>query len=518
MGVASGSLVAIVCREYLFSSSSLGVEVLAVLGSGLTGWLAALICAAVATRLRRSGASSSLRAGGTLAPAIGAAVVILGFFVLSWLVPSMLLASRAEGSHRPLAALSGLGVFLVQGGPLLTLCLKRPERFLGEAQPTTFLRTCLVAAVGLFGLGVGVALARSVLFEQAGVRTLLTGLVAAGATTAGLLLFQSPLERWKLPASVAAWVVAVGILSNVSFATTDVLFEKLYPGEPLARGERLAHVFENSRGVVTITSGGVVRSNGLYQGMTNVSPLQHLDKNRTRRAYLIPSIVSPPRRILMIGLGTGTWTWILANHPEVESITVVENDKAFRSVVENTGATSPLLTNPKVSILEGSVESILAKMSGPFDVIIQDRIAYRRPGPSPLLTKEHFESLLAKLSDTGAVYLNADSNPRIEATIASVFPHVLRYHEMIFGAKQDFTIRGYHWMEQLESWTLDGRRVLPLRGAEEAAHAIVMERSWLTGFAWERDEALRKRVAGEKVLTKKSTPVPLAWKLLFATE
>lgn len=349
-----------------------------------------------------------------------------------------------------------------------------------------------------------------------------TRLLTVCLTVVGLLHAALPLAGlrwtgWTRPLLAAALVLLLGGIANESFARADRVFERLLPAEELESGERFARTFENEFGLLTVTPEGIVYLNGIYQGAHATSPHPHLDESRSRRAYLVPSIVESPKKLLFIGLGGGAWVQILAHHLEVESIVVLEENPALVSAVRNSGNVASALTNPKVRLVVGPFFESLTDLKGPFDVIIQDRVGFRIPGPSQFNSREHLASLASKLDEGGALYVNANDEPSVQRALADVLPNVLRYQDMIFASSTPFVIRGYHWMDQLENWKIDGRFVLPRETAEQNAHEIVMERSWRTGFAWEKNEPLRERVAGATPLERSTVGPNWTWRLLFRT-
>ena len=64
----------------------------------------------------------------------------------------------------------------------------------------------------------------------------------------------------------------------------------------------------------------VVFGNGMYDGRFNTD-LVH-DSNGIVRPYALSLFHPAPRDVLMIGLATGSWAQVLANDPDVASLTV----------------------------------------------------------------------------------------------------------------------------------------------------------------------------------------------------
>src|SRR5690606_34602417 len=149
--------------------------------------------------------------------------------------------------------------------------------------------------------------------------------------------------------------------------------------------------------------------------------------------------------VLLLGLGSGAWAQIFAHHPDIESVTVLENNPAFLFLAKNSGAVASIFKNPQVKVRVGNVERLLAE-AGSFDVIVQDQIAFRSPPPTRYLTVDHLKNLREHLTKNGAVYVNTHEIPEAEKAVLEVFPHALKYQDMLFGSLVTLGMRGYHWM------------------------------------------------------------------------
>jgi spermidine synthase len=82
------------------------------------------------------------------------------------------------------------------------------------------------------------------------------------------------------------------------------------------------HVVENRNGVIGVTQDGAVFGGGVYDGYFNVDPIN--DSNLVVRAYALNAFCPLPKRVLVIGLATGSWAQIFANQPQLEQLDAVE--------------------------------------------------------------------------------------------------------------------------------------------------------------------------------------------------
>ena len=66
---------------------------------------------------------------------------------------------------------------------------------------------------------------------------------------------------------------------------------------------------------------------GVYDGHFLIDP-EH-DSNFIIRALALSAMHPHPRRILVIGLASGSWAQVLVNHPEAESMDIVEINPGY---------------------------------------------------------------------------------------------------------------------------------------------------------------------------------------------
>jgi spermidine synthase len=119
-----------------------------------------------------------------------------------------------------------------------------------------------------------------------------------------------------------------------------------------------------------------------------------------RRAFRFVSRSNEPKRILMLGLGTGSALPEFRRRLPNASITAVEWDpvmiELFRSV----------RPHEHVEIIEGDAQVILANMDRQFDVILVDLFKGKEPAPC-LFKAETIANIRRALADDGECIVNA---------------------------------------------------------------------------------------------------------------
>src|SRR5436305_2648865 len=96
-----------------------------------------------------------------------------------------------------------------------------------------------------------------------------------------------------------------------------------------------------------------------------------------------------PREVLMIGLSTGAWAQVIANHPQVEKLTIVEINPGYLRLIQKYPAVRNLLTNPKVNIvIDDGRRWLVRNQQTKFDVVVSNTTFHWRAHISELLSKE----------------------------------------------------------------------------------------------------------------------------------
>jgi spermidine synthase len=148
---------------------------------------------------------------------------------------------------------------------------------------------------------------------------------------------------------------------------------------------------------------------------------------------LLAALLHPnPRRVLVIGLGTGSTAGWLAQVPSVERVDVVELEPA---IVRVAAACAPVnhdvLADPKVHVVIGDGREFLLAASAVYDVIFSEPSSLSRAGIASLFTREFYDAAARRLTDDGifAQWLQTyEIGPptvrTVYATLGAVFPSI----------------------------------------------------------------------------------------------
>jgi spermidine synthase len=333
----------------------------------------------------------------------------------------------------------------------------------------------LVYVSNILGSTLGSLLIGFVLMQRFGLREVSQGLgMAAVLTGGGVLLFcrgkVGRLPAWMPAATLAALIV---VLAASWFYSR--LFERLLFGPAPAGAMPLAQTVENRNGVINVLQNGAVFGGGVYDGYFNIDPFT--DVNLVVRAYALSAFHPAPKRMLMIGLSSGSWGQIFANHPQLESFDIVEINPGYLKLITQYPVVRSLLENPKVHVyVDDGRRWLLGHPGAHYDVIVQNTSFYWRDHSSNLLSVDYLKIVQPHLNPGGVYYYNTTSSDDVVATGLHVYPHGLRVFNFLAVSDSPIQVDKEHWIAILRQYKIDGRRVFdPNRPESDATLASYMK-------------------------------------------
>ncbi|MFH1469476.1 MAG: fused MFS/spermidine synthase [Pseudomonadota bacterium] len=439
-------------------------------GSLLLGGLD-LCVAAVAWRLGPGGAvappPAAARAPGRVAPSLWALAALTGFaglaLELAWtrlaaplLVPHLgpgeqafacvlaaVLAGIGLGSllgcrhgQRAGGLLAALQAALVMGcvlvlepvrtalfGPALRPWLEGalplvPALFLGATFPL-LARELLASGEDERGLGrlyavntagavLGSLLTGFLLIPGLGAQRWLLLLAGLAATTALIGLWRAGWRRTALaalPALAAALSIALPRVPAVAGVRVLTAGEHVIAAQEGRQATAMA--LEDTRGERILLTGG----HRIFEGRC-----AEVD-DHARRALAPASLHPEPRRVLLIGLGTGATAAAMLQVPSLEALSVVELDERQRDLLPHFGH-EDLLQDPRFSLLAGDGRQHLRTHPERWDLIVVD--AYGPETTPAFYTGDFFHEAGERLAPGGLVFVKLiPSDLPDQATLAA---------------------------------------------------------------------------------------------------
>jgi spermidine synthase len=210
--------------------------------------------------------------------------------------------------------------------------------------------------------------------------------------------------------------------------------------------------------VIAVSSTGIVYGGGAYDGRFNID-LVH-DTNGIFRAFAILGLHPKPKNVLVIGLSSGSWAQILANDPDVESMTVVEINPGYLPLIRQHSEVESLLQNPKVHVvIDDGRRWLVGHPDRHFDFILMNTTFNWRANVSNLLSTEFLKLIRAHLNPGGIEYYNTTDSGEAQATGAAVFPYALRISNFLAVSDSPIRLDKERWKAALSSYKIDGRMV-----------------------------------------------------------
>jgi spermidine synthase len=346
--------------------------------------------------------------------------------------------------------------------PLLSHVAVLPDSRAGARLSYLYLANILGSVTGSLGTGF-------VLMEYLGIETIAQVLMVAGLALALVVVLSLhrtgvPLRRWGVvAAAVVLAVLAVPLVTRPLFADG---YERMLYQRNFGTEARVVDTIENRHGIINVTSDNVVYGGGMYDGRAIVSLAD--DVNILERPFSLSLIHPDPREILMIGLGSGSWTQVLASHPQLEKLTILEINPGYLSLIAKHAEVASILRSPKVHIVIDDARRWLNRHDEKFDAIVQNTTFYFRANVTNLLSEEYLRLLLAHLKPGGVAMYNTVWSDRAQRTACVVPPHGLRIQSMMAIANEAPVLDRDRWESVVRAYRIDGEPVLDLTKPQHA--------------------------------------------------
>lgn len=346
--------------------------------------------------------------------------------------------------------------------PLLCHYGVRPDSRAGAG--LSYLYLC-----NILGSAAGSLLTGFVLMDLLSTAAINLLLAVAGVTLALVLALLARGRR--MPVQLGA----CGVVALVCVAVTGVGFDRFYERlqwKETYSGEAFTDVVENRHGVITVTQGGAVYGGGMYDGVFNVNLMD--DSNMIVRAFSVGAFHKSPRRVLMIGLASGSWAQVMAHHPAVEHMTIVEINPGYLQLIPEHPEVSSLLENPKVEIvIDDGRRWLNRNPDARFDAIVMNTSFHWRAHMSNLLSVEFLQLMRGHLAQGGVALYNTTGSDQVQRTACVVFPHVVRVINNVIVSDTPLMPDKDQWRELLLGYRIDGR---PVVDTSRTDHMAELER------------------------------------------
>ena len=399
----------------------------------------------------RDGPSDQARRLATIAWFILAGNIV-GFLT----IPVLALATASRSMHWgwTLLLASGAAAALGTTFPLIS-------HFSIPADQRTGARLGYVYLANIVGAATGSLLTGFVLLEVWTPQQISVFLILLGCLASAIILFLGH----RLIPSIAKRIAGVIIIAIIAVSGADTLFERLYERlldkEQTGRGTRIEHINENRSGVITVDDRDRVFGGGAYDGVFSVDLVE--DRNGIIRPFALSALHAAPRTVLMVGLGSGSWSQVVAHNPDVQKMTIVEINPGYYELSSRNEVTRSLASNPKVeAIIDDARRWLRANPDTRFDAIIANTAFHWRAYATNVLSVEFLELIRRHLNPGGVYYFNSTWSDEAMKTAATIFPYAIRVQNMIAVSEEEIQPDVARWRDVLTNYKIDGKAVLEL--------------------------------------------------------
>jgi spermidine synthase len=314
----------------------------------------------------------------------------------------------------------------------------------------------LVYVANIIGSTLGSLVVGFVMLQYLGLRAVSLSLASLAAIGGSLVLGKATRKARKPFRSVAVATLVAGLAIAGAAWSYEGIFEKLIYGPARAETGPFAHVVENRNGVIAVTQKGAVLGNGVYDGFFNTDPANN--ENLIQRAYALSFFHPAPKRLLVIGLSSGSWAQILIHHPQAESMDIVEINPGYLQLIARYPVVESLLRNPRVHIyVDDGRRWLLAHQQARYDAIVQNTSFYWRDHSSDLLSVDYLKIVREHLLPGGVYFYNTTGSDEVVATGLHVFPYGLRVMNFLAVSDAPLQYNRERMMAMLRAYRIDGK-------------------------------------------------------------
>jgi spermidine synthase len=332
--------------------------------------------------------------------------------------------------------------------PLLSHISVPPDEKAGARISYLYLSNIIGSALGSYL--VGFVLMNCISTTQIAMLLALTGVALATA-----ILFAARLQERSRGYGLAAAAACALLISLGSPALFHDFYEKLLYKGGYQPQFRFKYTTETRSGIVNVLRDNSVWGGGMYDGAFNTGILH--DSNLVIRAYAIAAFHPNPQKILVIGLGSGSWAQIIAHFPTVQSMTIVEINPGYLPLIAKYPEVSSLLHNPKVNIvIDDGRRWLMRNPNAQFDVIVMNTTFHWRAHAANLLSADFLKMVRPHLRSGGQLYYNTTGSLRVFATGVRVYPYALRVANFLAVSDSKIIMDKNRWARILNHYEIDG--------------------------------------------------------------
>jgi len=361
-----------------------------------------------------------------------------------------------------------------------------------------------IYAANIVGSTLGTVVVGFVLMDQLSEYKISLLVLGLGIVVTLAIMGRSEQRRSAVRGPITVGIVAVMLVP----AFVHPVFRRLYDRLLFKDAYPSLHfeeVVENRNGVIGVTPDATLYGGGVYDGRFNIDLIN--DKNIIIRPYALSAFHAAPHRVLMIGLGSGSWAQVVANNPYLDDLTDIEINPGYLNLIPKYASSASLLRNSRVHIVVDDGRRWLVSHPGErFDAIVMNTTFHWRNHVTNLLSVEFLRLARAHLNPGGILLYNVTGSEDAMATGLAVFPYGFRFTTALVVSDAPLIFDRERWRRTLLQYAIDGKPVIDQANSQqmhrlEEVVGIPDDPSGRQLLSVEDDQQLRNRLQHRTIIT-----------------
>ncbi|WP_445356756.1 hypothetical protein ACJJIC_08295 [Microbulbifer sp. ANSA002] len=205
----------------------------------------------------------------------------------------------------------------------------------------------------------------------------------------------------------------------------------------------ITNLLENKHGVIYTLNDGSGGSDSIYGGNVydggfNVNLGDN--GNGISRAYVLAGLHENPKKVLVVGLSSGSWVRVISAIPGVERIDVVEINPGYSDIISRYPGASNILSDSRLRFIYTDGRKWAARSiqeGAKYDLVVMNSTWHWRAYSTNLLSLEFFENVQSILNDDGVFTYNTTWSLDSFYTALNVFPYAYMYKNIVYASNRD---------------------------------------------------------------------------------
>ncbi|MEZ4460673.1 MAG: methyltransferase domain-containing protein [bacterium] len=302
--------------------------------------------------------------------------------------------------------------------------------------------------------------------DHASTGSIITVLTCGSLSLAYALWASTRPDAKRLGMGGAVLLALIGLTVLAQPFLYGQVLEKLFYGAKFD-GQRFKYIVENKSGFIAVDDNDVAYGGGAYDGTFSVDLIN--DVNGAARPFSLSAFHPAPKSILVVGMATGSWARVLAAHPQLERMVIVEINGGYYDLIKKYPDAAKLLDNPKIEHVADDGRRWMHAHDEKFDAIVINASFHHRGFMTTLLSQEFITMVKDHLHPNGVLMLNTTGSERVLKTVCEVMPNCVAYLRSAIASPSPLDIDPERLRDVLTHYQLDAHPILDEKRPDHVA-------------------------------------------------